>query len=79
MLGIHLDEIFYDYLRTAKSIKIVDPYIRQDYQIKNLIAFLNMIAPPEGNVEIESLLLLLMMNLIKKNKSANFWSFKMIF
>jgi ATP-dependent Lon protease len=51
-VGYSFDEIFYDYLRTAKIIKIVDPYIRQDYQIKNLIAFLNMIAPPEGNVEV---------------------------
>jgi len=51
-VGYSFEDIFYDYLRTAKKIKIVDPYIRQDYQIKNLIAFLNMIAPPEGNVEV---------------------------
>ena len=50
--GYSFEGLFYEYLRTAKVIKITDPYIRQDYQIKNLMIFLNMIAPPEGNVEV---------------------------
>ena len=51
--GNSYKDLFYPYLSNAKKIKIIDPYIRQDYQIKNLISFLNMLAPSEGYIEIE--------------------------
>ncbi len=50
--GFSFENLFLDYLADAKTIKIVDPYIRQEHQIRNLMSFLNMVAPPEGNIEI---------------------------
>lgn len=52
-VGYSYEDLFYEYLKNSKCIKIIDPYIRQDYQIRNLIVFLNTIAPSEGNIEIE--------------------------
>ncbi len=51
--GHSYESLFKPYLRNAKKIKIVDPYIRYDYQIKNLIAFLNAISPEEGYIEVD--------------------------
>lgn len=51
--GHSYESLFKPYLAEAKKIKIVDPYIRYDYQIKNLIAFLNAISPDEGYLEVE--------------------------
>ncbi|MHA1765519.1 MAG: BREX system Lon protease-like protein BrxL [Promethearchaeota archaeon] len=50
--GYSYQNLFYPYLKNAKYIKIVDPYIRLEYQIKNFIAFCEMLAPDEGLVEI---------------------------
>ena len=35
--------MFGDYLRTAKEIHITDPFIRQPYQIDNLVDFIQMV------------------------------------
>jgi hypothetical protein len=37
--GISYEELFGPYLRRAKSVTLVDPYIRYDYQIRNLMEF----------------------------------------
>ncbi len=51
--GHSYESLFKQYLVNAKKVKIVDPYIRYDYQIKNLIAFLNVISPDEGYIEVD--------------------------
>jgi len=50
--GYSYQNLFYPYLKNAKYIKIIDPYIRLEYQIKNFIAFCEMLAPDEDLVEI---------------------------
>jgi len=51
--GYSYEKLFKPYLVSAKKIKLVDPYIRAEYQIKNLISFLNMLSPGEGTIEVE--------------------------
>ena len=41
--GITYKGLFGDYLRTAKEIKLTDPFIRQPYQIDNLVDFIQMV------------------------------------
>lgn len=41
--GVTYRDLFGDYLRTAKEITLVDPFIRQPYQIDNLVDFIQMI------------------------------------
>jgi ATP-dependent Lon protease len=50
--GISYERLFKPYLRRAKRIKIVDPYIRYDYQIHNLINFCELIAPEQDEIEL---------------------------
>ena len=50
--GISYERLFTPYLRGAKRIKIVDPYIRYDYQIHNLINFCEFIAPEQDEIEL---------------------------
>ncbi|MCB0747157.1 MAG: BREX system Lon protease-like protein BrxL, partial [Ignavibacteriae bacterium] len=52
-IGYSFVSLFKPYLSGAKKIKIVDPYIRYDYQIKNLVSFLNVVVPGEGYIEVE--------------------------
>ena len=40
--GISYKKLFGDYLRTAKNITIIDPYIRMSYQIYNFIDFVQL-------------------------------------
>jgi len=42
--GITYDELFGDYLNGATDIKIVDPYIRLPYQMKNFMEFAKLLA-----------------------------------
>jgi len=51
-VGYSYESLFRPYLESAKNIKLVDPYIRAEYQIKNLISFLNMLSPGEGTIEV---------------------------
>ena len=51
--GYSYESLFYPYLKSSRKIKIIDPYIRHEYQFKNLISFLNMLAPEEGYIEID--------------------------
>lgn len=41
--GVTYKDLFGDYLRDAKEITIVDPFIRQPYQIDNLVDFIQMV------------------------------------
>ena len=41
--GVTYKDLFGDYLRTAKEIHITDPFIRQPYQIDNLVDFIQMV------------------------------------
>jgi ATP-dependent Lon protease len=50
--GISYDRLFAPYVRGAKRIKIVDPFIRYAYQIHNFIAFCEFIAPEQGNIDL---------------------------
>lgn len=48
--GISYRRLFEPYLRGAKKITLIDPYIRLDYQIHNLIAFIELL--DAGDAEI---------------------------
>jgi ATP-dependent Lon protease len=53
--GVSFEKLFKPYLKGAKSIKLIDPYIRYDYQIHNFINFCESITPAEGEVELKLL------------------------
>jgi hypothetical protein len=50
--GISYPKLFKPYLAGAKVVKLVDPYIRFDYQVYNLANFCNFLAPKEGQLEL---------------------------
>lgn len=50
--GISYRRLFEPYFRGAKQITLVDPYIRLDYQIFNLMGFLEMLDGEEGEVAV---------------------------
>lgn len=41
--GVAYKDLFGEYLRTAKEINVTDPFIRQPYQIDNLVDFIQMV------------------------------------
>lgn len=41
--GVTYKDLFGDYLRDAKDITLIDPFIRQPYQIDNLVDFIQMV------------------------------------
>ena len=41
--GVTYQNLFGDYLRNAKEITLIDPFIRQPYQIDNLVDFIQMV------------------------------------
>jgi len=51
--GISYAKLFGPYVKAAKHIKVVDPYIRFDYQIHNFVNFCECIAPSAGEVQVE--------------------------
>ena len=50
--GISYTKLFRPYLSGAKSIKLVDPYIRYDYQIHNFVNFCECVAPAHGTLHL---------------------------
>jgi ATP-dependent Lon protease len=50
--GFSYVKLFRPYLGGAKLIKLIDPYIRYDYQIHNFMSFCECMAPTEGQVEL---------------------------
>ncbi len=52
--GVTYKDLFGDYLQTAKEINVTDPFIRQPYQIDNLVDFIQMVKETtiQDNVKI---------------------------
>lgn len=50
--GISYTRLFKPYLAAATSIKLVDPYIRFDYQIHNFLNFCECVAPSQGVLQL---------------------------
>jgi ATP-dependent Lon protease len=51
--GISYGKLFKPYLDGAKSITLVDPYVRYNYQVQNFISFCECVAPIQGNLELK--------------------------
>ncbi|MBV8216445.1 MAG: BREX system Lon protease-like protein BrxL [Verrucomicrobia bacterium] len=51
--GVSYRRLFEPYLRGAREIALVDPYIRLDYQIHNLTSFIDIVDPEVGNVSLD--------------------------
>lgn len=51
--GVSYKKLFSPYLRGARSIKIVDPYIRYDYQIHNLMNFCECLASDADAITLD--------------------------
>lgn len=51
--GISYEKLFAPYLRKSTSIRLVDPYIRYDYQIHNLINFCDFLVPSGGHIQLD--------------------------
>jgi ATP-dependent Lon protease len=49
---ISYEKLFFPYVKEAKQIKIFDPYIRLQYQIYNLMSFLEMLEPSEERIRV---------------------------
>jgi ATP-dependent Lon protease len=50
--GVSYAKLFSPYLSGAKSINLVDPYIRYDYQIHNFVNFCECLVPIQGSLEL---------------------------
>lgn len=50
--GYSYENLFYEYIKDAKKIKIYDAYIRKDYQIKNLVAFCSLVKNKGVSIEL---------------------------
>jgi len=51
--GISYARLFLPYLRGAKKIKVVDPYLRYQYQIRNFFNFCECAAPEQGKLSVD--------------------------
>lgn len=51
--GYSYQNLFGPYLKGAKKIYVVDPYVRLEYQIRNFISFAGMIDTSTGQVELK--------------------------
>ena len=50
--GVSFRRLFAPYLKGARRLTLVDPYIRLDYQIHNLMSFIEVIDPDSEPVEL---------------------------
>ena len=50
--GVSYRRLFDPYLRGARSVTLVDPYVRFDYQIHNFINFLEVLQPESDGMEL---------------------------
>lgn len=48
--GYSYQQLFKPYIKGARNILVVDPYIRMEYQIRNFLSFASLIDTSEGNV-----------------------------
>ncbi len=53
--GISYAKLFLPYLQGAKEIKIIDPYLRYQYQIRNFFNFCECASPAQGKLKIHLL------------------------
>ena len=51
--GISYRRLFAPYLRGARTVTLVDPYIRLDYQIYNLMSFIELLDPDNGGLNLQ--------------------------
>ena len=51
--GVSYEKLFSPYLKNAKYIKLVDPFIRYDYQVHNLMNFCDFLMPTTEPVQID--------------------------
>jgi len=51
--GISYRKLFGPYLRGARTVTLVDPYIRLDYQIYNLMSFIELLDPEDGSLTLQ--------------------------
>jgi ATP-dependent Lon protease len=52
MTGYSYQNLFFPYLQGAKNVKIIDPYIRLEFQIKNFIAFCDILDPKDDTINV---------------------------
>ncbi len=50
--GISYEKLFAPYLKNASDVRVVDPYIRFNYQIENLVKFCELFTPTKSEVKI---------------------------
>ena len=50
--GVSYAKLFSPYLSGAKSVNLVDPYIRYNYQIHNFVNFCECLVPIQGSLEL---------------------------
>jgi len=51
--GISYRKLFAPYLRGARTVTLVDPYLRLDYQIYNLMSFIDLLDPDNGALTLQ--------------------------
>ena len=51
--GISFRRLFAPYLRGAKSVTLTDPYLRFDYQILNLLSFIELLQPEDESLSLQ--------------------------
>lgn len=51
-MGISYENLFGDYLANAKNIKVVDPYLRLPYQLRNFMELAKLIAEKNNNEQV---------------------------
>jgi ATP-dependent Lon protease len=51
--GYSYENLFGPYLKGARIVHLVDPYIRMEYQIKNLLLFIKSLDTTNGSVELK--------------------------
>jgi len=52
-VGHSYKSLFGPYLKGAREIKLIDPYIRLEYQVRNLLSFIGIIDTVEGLVNLQ--------------------------
>lgn len=51
--GVSFRRLFGPYLKGAKAVTLVDPYLRFDYQIHNLMSFIELLEPEDQGISLQ--------------------------
>ena len=51
--GVSFRRLFGPYLRGARALTLIDPYLRLDYQIYNLMSFIELLEPEDENITLQ--------------------------